>query len=246
VDYAKSGAPMSLPEIGVAGRRLGFQNGRNRFAVARDNGDAMIPVVVHRDNIEDVLATVYGADRMTRARQMGFYTDMPLYHGATGDFRAFDPARAGDTSSGAPPRMEVSASLQPDVAEELAASNGPDSHPAVVPLIHRSDRRAQLELTGDEKNHEIAATLSKAWDDGYTSVLMRNYTTPGGKTPRDILVVRDPAQLRSPFAQFDPAKRNSSDLLASIAGFPVAAGVAGSAIKYGFVPAEHDAFAEGR
>jgi hypothetical protein len=51
VDYAKSGAPMSLPEIGVAGRRLGFQNGRNRFAVARDNGDAMIPVVVHRDNV---------------------------------------------------------------------------------------------------------------------------------------------------------------------------------------------------
>jgi hypothetical protein len=103
-----------------------------------------------------------------------------------------------------------------------------------------------LELTGDEKNHEIAATLSKAWDDGFTSVLMRNYTTPGGKTPRDILIVRDPAQLRSPFAQFDPAKRNSRDLLASIAGLPVAAGVAGSAIKYGLVPAEHDAFAEGR
>jgi hypothetical protein len=115
---------------------------------------------------------------------------------------------------------------------------------SVIPLLYRSDRRAQLELTGDEKDHEIAATLSKAWGDGYTSVLMRNYTTPGGKTPRDILAVRDPAQLRSPFARFDPAKRNSSDLLASIAGFPLAAGVAGSAIKYGLVPVNPDPFAD--
>jgi hypothetical protein len=238
---------MSLPEIGVAGRRLGFQNGRNRFAVARDNGDAMIPVVVHRDNVEDVLSTIYGADRMARAKQMGFYTDMPLYHGTAGDFRAFDPAKGGDTNSAAPAQMGLSASRQPDAAEEFAqmtASKG-TGNPSVIPLLHRSDRPVHLELAGDEMDHEIAATLSKAWDDGYTSVLMHNYTSPGGKTPRDILIVRDPAQLRSPFAQFDPAKRNSRDLLAGIAGLPVAAGVAGSAIKYGLVAADHGPSADG-
>lgn len=44
VDYAASGKPMSLPEVDATNGRIGFTNGRNRFAVARDNGEAMIPV----------------------------------------------------------------------------------------------------------------------------------------------------------------------------------------------------------
>jgi hypothetical protein len=69
-------------------------------------------------------------------------------------------------------------------------------------------------------NHEIAATLADAWERGHESVLLRNYTSPGGQTG-DILVVRDPAQLRAPTAQFDPAKRNSRNLLAGTAGVSV-------------------------
>jgi hypothetical protein len=160
------------------------------------------------------------ASRMARAKQMGFHTEMPLYHGTapTKEFNSFDRARSGDTTSAAPARLGVFASLQPDVAEDfahLAASKEGAGYPVLYPLLHRSDRPAALTLSGNETNHEVAATLAQAWDDGYTSVLFRNYTSPGGKTPRDIVVVKDPNQLRSPFAKFDPAKRDSSFLLGS-------------------------------
>jgi hypothetical protein len=74
-----------------------------------------------------------------------------------------------------------------------------------------------MSLTGDEMNHEIAATLDYLWSQGYDAVMLKNYTSLGGKKG-DILVVKNPAQLRSPYAKFDPRQRNSRDLLAGIAG----------------------------
>jgi len=63
---------------------------------------------------------------------------------------------------------------------------------------------------------ELQASLKKAWEQGFDAVTLRNYTAPGGRTG-DILVVKDLAQLRDPRAKFDLAKRDSNDLLASIA-----------------------------
>jgi hypothetical protein len=95
----------------------------------------------------------------------------------------------------------------------------------IFPLLHRTDKPAAIDLDGTETRHEIAATLAQAWDDGYDAVTVKNYNTARGKT--NLLVVRDPAQLRSPAATFDPAQRDSSDLLAGIGG--VAAGVGAGA-----------------
>ena len=64
---------------------------------------------------------------------------------------------------------------------------------------------------------EIQASLKKAWDQRYDAVMVKNYTSPDGRTGT-VLVVKDLAQLRSPNARFDPAKRDSSDLLAGVAG----------------------------
>ena len=74
-----------------------------------------------------------------------------------------------------------------------------------------------LELKGREGHRQIAATLADAFDTGIDAVLLRNYTSPGGRTKQDILVVKNENQLRSRFAKFDLAKRNSRDLSASIA-----------------------------
>jgi hypothetical protein len=74
--------------------------------------------------------------------------------------------------------------------------------------------------------------LADAWAQGHDSVLLKNYTLPGGISG-DVLVVRDPAQLRSPFAQFDPAKRYSRDLLAGLAGTEIFAGLYGGASNNG-------------
>ena len=168
------------------------------------------------------------ASRMARAKQMGFRTDMPLAHGTASDFSEFDLDEAGRMSRAAPARMGVSAEVRPSmtspspIADEFAerASKLTSNPPRILPLLHRAENPASLTLTGDEMNHEIAATLADAWERGHDSVLLRNYTSPGGQTG-DILVVKDPAQLRAPTAQFDPVKRNSRNLLAGTAGVSV-------------------------
>jgi hypothetical protein len=64
---------------------------------------------------------------------------------------------------------------------------------------------------------------SSASDAGYDSVLLQNYVRPGGKIPEEVVVVRDLNQLRSPEAAFDPAKKDSPNIMASIGGIMVPA-----------------------
>lgn len=159
------------------------------------------------------------ASRMARAREMGFRTDQPVFHGsASPDITAFDLGRGGATSGSAVGRMGVSVALDPAVAEEFAqaAAKKSGGNAQTYPLLARKSKAAAIRLSGDEKNNEIAATLGDAWDKGYDAVLLRNYTTPGGKTGADVLIVKDPAQLRSPAAAFDPAKRNSPDIMGAL------------------------------
>ena len=183
------------------------------------------------------------ASRMARAKEMGFRTDMPLAHGSANEFTAFDPAQGGATSAAAPARMGVWTEVAPfrGIADEFAqtAAQRSGGNAQIFPLYHRTDKPAVIQLSGDEKNHEIAATLADAWDRGYDAAMLRNYNSPGGKMG-DILVVRDPSQLRSPFAAFDPQKKHSSNLLAGIAG----SGIAGSAAGYDLIPVDHDPFAQ--
>lgn len=164
------------------------------------------------------------AQRLARANEGGFYLNMPLGHGTAplDPFAAFDPARSGATSSSAPAAQGVFAEVRPQsggIADEFAgtAAQRTGGNPQVMPLVHRADRPGVIQLQGDEQNHEIAATLADAWARGHDAVMLKNYTSPGGKSG-DILVVKDPAQLRSPYAQFDPAKRDSTDLLAGLGG----------------------------
>lgn len=133
--------------------------------------------------------------------------------------------------SGSPSAREgVSVAFSPETASEFAllAAQRSGGDPAVLPLMYRSERPAATRLSGAEKNLEVAATLNSAFrEGGYDSVMMRNYTTPGGRTGENIAVVRDPNQLRSVTAAFDPAKKNSSDLMASrLAPLLVGAGAA--------------------
>ena len=161
------------------------------------------------------------AARSERADAMGFYKN-PVYHGTALEggkpFSAFDLARGGHASGSQAARLGVSASMRPDVANEfatLAASRG-TGDPAVMPLRYRSERRGVLTLDGSESNQAVAATVQEAFSSGYDSVVFRNYRGPTGQgEPRDIVMVKDPAQLRSVNAAFDPAKRDSSDLMAS-------------------------------
>lgn len=151
--------------------------------------------------------------RMARAKAMGF--DRPVYHGTSSDFPAFDPAMAGQSTGSLSARQGVWTSPSPQVAAEYAkapASGAANAGPNVLPLRLRSDRMGRVDLDGSELDLEIAGTIKDAFESGYDSILLRH---PAGS---DYIVAKDPAQLRSIFAAFDPAKKGSSNLLASGAG----------------------------
>jgi hypothetical protein len=119
---------------------------------------------------------------MDRATDLGFYTDMPLYHGMAGkEFSACDLAKGAATSGAEPGRLGVWTSLSPEIANEFAglAAKATGESPRPVPLYHRADKPAVLKLSGKETNAEIAATLQ---DDGFDAVMMRNHTAPAGKS----------------------------------------------------------------
>jgi hypothetical protein len=149
------------------------------------------------------------ASRMTRAREMGFYTHMPLYHGTSKTFSAFDKGRAGAMTQAESARMGVWTALDPAIAEEFAtmAHKRIGGSPQIYPLFHRAEKPGEIHLTGEERIPQIAATLDDLWSQGFDAVLFHNYTTSGGRVG-SILVVKEPTQLRSQYARFDPSKRN--------------------------------------
>jgi hypothetical protein len=159
------------------------------------------------------------ATRMLRAQAMGFRTDMPLYHAtAAPDFRQFDPAMFGSTTGVRTGLKGIWSFLDPEMASRFAeiAARRTGGDPRIIPLVFRSDKPAQIMLKRDPDLLNIDATIDWAWENKFDSIMFKNYSGPGGKRG-SILVVKDPNQLRSPFALFDPARRKSADLLAGIA-----------------------------
>lgn len=168
--------------------------------------------------------------RQANAASMGFRLK-PLYHGTASDIDAFrlDTTQTTDSHVG---RLGVSLAESPGVAEEfsrLAASKNPDSNAGanVMPVRIRGSRQGEIELDGTETNLEIAATVQDAWDAGYDLIRFTNYTTPGGKKGQSFVLVRDPSQIRSVHARFDPKKKSSANLMAGLAGLGFGASLLG-------------------
>ena len=102
--------------------------------------------------------------------------------------------------------------------------------PGETVLWHRAQRPGKLDAR-NLQDYEIQSSLQNAWEQGHDAVTITNYTRPHGTKPETILVVRDPNQLRSPAAAFNPAKRNSANLLASLLGTGVLGPSLSSAIS---------------
>lgn len=159
------------------------------------------------------------AARMARAKEMGFYTDMPLYHGSAREFSEFDPAQSGSTTRSVLSPLGVWVARDPVTAgfhSEIAARHL-DQGQQIYPLLHRADKPGRVVLKGDESNNRIAGAILDAYEKGHDAILFENYNTPNGAPTRQIMVIRNPEQLRSIFAKFDPNKRDSPDLLATLA-----------------------------
>jgi hypothetical protein len=162
------------------------------------------------------------ASRMARAKEMGFRTDMPLYHGSGTEFSS---ARAVPTNAAGMEPPGVSLALDPDLAglfAENSAAKGTGQHsPQIYPLLHRAERPTSLTLDGSETHGEVVGALRDAFEAGHDAVMIKNYTAPGGIKEQKIIIVRDANQLRSPNAVFDPARKFDPYLLAGVSGLSV-------------------------
>ena len=180
------------------------------------------------------------AARMKRAEEMGFY-DNTLFHGTAAkptttmddgnifdEFKLWegkDPTRS--TVNSEVSKLGVSLAEQPAIAEDFAnlASQNASDGSALLPLRFRADKVGSIDLQGDELNSDIYGSVVDSWRDGYDAIQFNNYTTPQGKKGSFVLV-KDPSQIRSVNAAFDPAKKDGANLLAGLGG----AGVTGGAI----------------
>jgi hypothetical protein len=171
---------------------------------------------------------------MTRARQMGFRTDMPLYYGSGEELSSL---RAVPTTAAGMELPGVSLAMDPKLANQFAMSRRDKlANPQVYALFHRAERPTSLTLDGSETHGQVVATLRDAFDAGHDAVMIRNYPTPGGPTGQNIIVVRDANQLRSPNAVFDPARKFDPHLLAGLGGITVVGAGFGAPWQYETAP----------
>jgi hypothetical protein len=168
--------------------------------------------------------------RLARAREQGFDTDQAYYRGSTDS--SFHPAGGGELGFG------TYLTKDPAQAKEYArhSFNGAYPDKASVSPVHvrggmkAMDREDWVSLRGKHMD-DIRAANNGEWDakfvreaeakiakeiegEGYGGFYTNN---PTGEPSfmYDQGVVFDPANMRSPYAAFDPAKINDSNLMSA-------------------------------
>jgi len=170
--------------------------------------------------------------RLARARSLGFNVDRSLYHGTPmPDFRAFATAHPWEAvrTNQAPgiwaaenPVLAAMYSF-PGRREQVGLAGLPgnaapaEGTPRILPLFARSENPVRLTLPNDGRWGDVNRTIADAFAGGHDAVALHNYRMFPELGPQTIWSFRDPSQLRSRFAVFDPVKRDSSDLMAGFA-----------------------------
>jgi hypothetical protein len=195
------------------------------------------------------------ASRMARAHKQGFETDLfgatPYYHG-TG--RSFDEFKLGadQTTFGASNDAAVYLTRDPSVADAYATATmsrqnmGGDWAPQVYPLAVRNENPLTLSaddyfalkrLSAGDTSGEGAAAWARLFPgeqppsgDTFKSIKDKGFSSIGVQDGSEIAIF-DPSAIRSRFAAFDPAKKNSRDLLASGVGLGLPAILAAQALR---------------
>lgn len=159
------------------------------------------------------------AARFQRARDLEFRPHLKLFHWTDApDFPAFAWGDGRARSSGLP-QAGFWAAEDPKYLEDLARLLGREdgSGGRVIPLVPRFSKPGSMKLSGDETHQDIYFSIRNAWGDGYDAIRLQNYNTFADGTPTPTWIFRDPNQLRSRFARFDPTRRGSDDLMAGFA-----------------------------
>ncbi len=180
-----------------------------------------------------------GNTAMDRARAMG-HVPKEFYHATSSDVPKFDLSYAGQGTTISPLEKAAFLSDKPSVAnefvagpyyksgDEIARHYGEGSN--IMPLSVRSDAPEVWDMYGGGYTSEfMEKTLKRAKKGGKDVVRFSNmkdpgFTTLGSGEVSNILAVLEPKNIRSRFAAFNPAKRDSADLLAGIAPWALPVG----------------------
>lgn len=170
--------------------------------------------------------------RLKRAEDMGFFPNT-VFHGTAvkentvmkdgnifDEFKKFEGEDLSRSTSRSPVgKLGISVAEDPELAESFSRLASPDGNEgaAILPLKFRAQKVGQIDLDGTESNAEIYSTVVDAWNQDFDAIRFTNYTTPAGETGKNFVLVRDTNQLRSINAAFDPAKKESSKMLAGTA-----------------------------
>ena len=150
-------------------------------------------------NAETLLGLPKGNTAMERAKAMGYNT--PAYHGTNVQVSEFSPNSWFTT--------------EPTYASQYAnvlQPNGIAESPQVIPTLLNlgKTKEAQMFTTTDD----VMKALGKKNTDSFT------LSNVGGGSSSHY-VIKDPSNVRSQFAAFDPAKANEPDLLSAAMAFPI-------------------------
>lgn len=157
---------------------------------------------------------------MDRAKAMGYIDG---YHGTADDINEFDLSQGGKTTNNPVGQLGISLAKYPELADEFSllasvkkgGQAGSYQGASIYPLMHRAEKAASVRLDNGLTNHEVVGAVRDAWGNGFDGLRMDNYTTPQGLENKQFYLIKNPSQIRSRFAAFDPMKKDSSDILAS-------------------------------
>lgn len=177
---------------------------------------------------------------MDRARALGFDVDNTFYHGTTKNFDSFDPSLSDTARKTGTPKGAMVVTSEPETANTYGMERVGDFSTTyydganVMPLLINkgkglslnakqegytpnwndlySKRYPNIETTNDFAQY----ALSKKKDSATIKNVKDNARMSSAEG--DTVFLFDPSRIRSINAAFDPLKRNSANLLASLIG----------------------------
>ena len=203
--------------------------------------------------LEKLLKRLHESDpeRMARAAEQGYDTDKVYLHGTASDIKRFSPqesetrnfwneGEAGndygfnfltDSPLNASEYAKAASQIRDpdymDLLEEDLFGEGAN----VVPAFTKKPK-VSVDAKGQQYDYVYPRNFKKH---GETSYLFKNVYDSGSPTGTeeisDVVAISDPSDIRSIFAKFDPAKKDSSDILASAAPYLAATGVGAAALS---------------
>lgn len=164
---------------------------------------------------------------LARAKELGYNTDQVVYHGMPKyegrrwnglGFNRSESKNEGGLFTTTEPRIANSYANSPETAKDvmhydLSQAQGQN----VVPMYGRADNPKVVDWKGGSYGpSRMINDIDAAWAAGHDMLRIDNMHDVGGKQSQ--LIYRYPEQLRSIHAVFDPAYRNSPNLLRAGAG----------------------------